>query len=179
MKKSTKGALAAGAAGVLLLGGAGSLAYWTDSATITGTQLTSGHLTVDATDCNGTGNWTLEGAAFDPSTDTLIPGDTLTMNCNVVVDVEGTHFTQVDIDATTPTAPAAPWDELTFATTVQGSATGANNVTVTQGANNIPVLITVTWPYGTAADNDLNGDVSTTLGDIVVNVVQDHEDDAN
>ena len=35
MKKSTKGAVAAGAAAVLLMGGAGSLAYWTASGTIT------------------------------------------------------------------------------------------------------------------------------------------------
>ncbi len=39
MKKSTKGALAAAAAGSLLLGGAGSLAYWTDAESITGTSI--------------------------------------------------------------------------------------------------------------------------------------------
>lgn len=78
MRKSTKGALAAVAAGALLLGGAGTLAYWTDEATIAGTDITTGHLTVDATDCEaGTLVWTLEGDAFDPTTDTLIPGDTL------------------------------------------------------------------------------------------------------
>ena len=44
MKKSTKGALAAAAAGSLLLGGAGSLAYWTDAETVGGGSIASGHL---------------------------------------------------------------------------------------------------------------------------------------
>ena len=39
MKKSTKGALAAGSAAFLLVGGAGSLAYWTDNGDVTGTTL--------------------------------------------------------------------------------------------------------------------------------------------
>jgi len=178
MKKSTKGAVAAGAAAVLLLGGAGTLAYWTADDTVTGTTITSGHLTLDATACQGTTGWELEGDAFDTSADTLIPGDTLTKECDLVVDVKGTHLTQVDIDATTPGNVAAPWDELTVGATVAGSTTGADNVAVTEGANNIPVVITVTWPYGTE-DNDLNGDLSTALGDITVTAVQDHQADAN
>ena len=189
MKKSTKGAIAAASAGVLLLGGAGTLAYWTDSGTVTGTTITSGHLTLDATACQGPTGWDLEGDAFDTSTDTLIPGDTLTKTCDVDVDVEGTHFTQVDIDAVTPTTFGDPaWDdELTVSATVSGNATGADNVPVSQGSNSIPVVITVTWPYGgpvsvpadTDADNDLNGDLSVLLGDITVIAVQDHEADAN
>lgn len=95
------------------------------------------------------------------------------------MDVEGTHFTQVDIDATTPSgALTAPWDELTVGATVAGSPTGGDNVAVSQGSNLIPVVITVTWPYG-SEDNDLNGDLTTALGDIEVTVTQDHQDDAN
>ena len=54
MKKSTKGALAATTAGVLLLGGAGSLAFWSDS--IGGSTISSGHISLDDTtagDCAG------------------------------------------------------------------------------------------------------------------------------
>ena len=179
MNKSTKGALAAAAAGVLLLGGAGTLAYWTAQDDVPGTTITSGHLTLDASACDGTTGWELEGDPFDPSTGTLIPGDELTKECNAVVDVSGTHFTQVDIDATTPGNIAAPWDELTVGATVAGSSTGGDNVAVNQGPNNIPVVITVTWPYGAAADNDLNGDLSTALGDITITAVQNHKADAN
>jgi alternate signal-mediated exported protein len=179
MKKTTKGAVAAGGAAVLLMGGAGTLAYWTAQGTVNGTSITAGHLTLDASACNTTG-WTIDGgAAFDPSTGHLIPGDTLTKTCNVHIDVEGTHFSHVNIQATTQNgALAAPWDELSIATTVSGSGTGANNVTVTQGDNTVPVSITVTWPYGAAADNDLNGsvgnDLSTTLNNISVTAVQLH-----
>ena len=187
MNKTTKGALAAGAAAVLLLGGAGTLAYWTDQGTIGGTTITSGHLTLDTSACAGSTGWDLEGDAFDTSTDTLVPGDTLTKTCDVVVDVEGTHLTQVDIDATTPGNEPAPWDELTIGATVAGTSTGADNIAVVQGANNIAVVITVTWPYGgpvtspatTGADNDLNADLSATLDDIVITAVQDHQADAN
>jgi alternate signal-mediated exported protein len=180
MNRSTKGAIAAAAAAVLLLGGAGSLAYWTADGSVAGGDITSGHLTADSTACQGSTGWELEGDAFDTATDTLIPGDTLTKECDIVVDVEGTHFTQVDIEATTPaTFGSANWDdELTVGATVSGSATGGDNVAVTQGSNNVPVVVTVTWPYG-SEDNDLNGDFSTTLDDIVVTVVQDHKADAN
>ncbi len=41
MNKTTKGALAASAAAVLLLGGAGSLAYWSDAETIQGGDVTA------------------------------------------------------------------------------------------------------------------------------------------
>lgn len=182
MKKTTKGAIAAGGAAVLLMGGAGTLAYWTAQGTVSGGSITSGHLSLDATACNAA-TWTIDGGAtFNPATGHLIPGDTLTKTCNVVIDVEGTHFTHVDIQASTQNAFASPWDELTIATTVQGSAAGASNVAVAQGPNNVPVSITVTWPYGTVstpdattgADNDLNGDLSTTLNNIVVTAVQRH-----
>lgn len=178
MRKEVKASLALGAAGALLVGGAGTLAFWTDEATLDGETLTSGELAVDASDCDAAAaGWTLEGDAFDPATDRLIPGDTLTMNCNVAIEVSGTHLTQVDIDAVTPTgALAAPWDEVSVAATVGGAADGAEDVTVYQGTNLIPVVVTVTWPYGTAVDNDLNAGLTTTLGDIEVTVTQDHQD---
>ena len=58
MKKSTKGALAAGGAAFLLLGGAGSLAYWTDTPT---SRHRAGvrHLTIISNDC-GSAPWELD-----------------------------------------------------------------------------------------------------------------------
>jgi predicted ribosomally synthesized peptide with SipW-like signal peptide len=44
MRKSTKGALAAGTAAVLLTGGAGSLAYWTATDTTKGAVIGAGQL---------------------------------------------------------------------------------------------------------------------------------------
>ena len=48
MKKSTKGAVAAAAAGVLLLGGAGSLAYWTADGAADGGSITAGGIATPA-----------------------------------------------------------------------------------------------------------------------------------
>ena len=49
MNKASKGALAALAAGVLLLGGAGSLAFWTDTAEVAGGAINSGELSLTDT----------------------------------------------------------------------------------------------------------------------------------
>jgi alternate signal-mediated exported protein len=91
MKKSTKGALAAGAAGVLLLGGAGSLAYWSDSSKLTGT-IKSGHLKLVDQDC-GTGWKFDDGFAF--ANQKVVPGDSVTQTCTYKVDLAGTHLKAV------------------------------------------------------------------------------------
>ena len=181
MNRSTKGALAAGAAATLLLGGAGTLAFWTDSATVDGSDISSGHLKLDATDCT-TALWTMDGGAtFNPNTMTLVPGDTLTKTCDIEVDVAGEHLTQVDLDVTVPsdvTGAQALVDELGAVVTVNGGGS-ADNVEVTDGQA-LPVSITVSWPYG-SEDNDSN--VATgliaSLADITVTTTQDHLDDAN
>ena len=64
MKKSTKGAFAAAAAGSLLLGGAGSLAYWTDASTVDGKAITSGHLQLNPITATCDDSWQLDGEAF-------------------------------------------------------------------------------------------------------------------
>ena len=51
MKKSTKGAVAAGAAAVLLLGGAGTLAFWNADGTAEGGTLTAGTLELTDLTC--------------------------------------------------------------------------------------------------------------------------------
>jgi len=76
MNKTIKGSLAAGAAAVLLLGGAGSLAYWTDAADIDGGTITAGTLTLDAGTC---GDWTYAAGAAGagPPAKPFRPRDTL------------------------------------------------------------------------------------------------------
>src|SRR4051794_282011 len=89
MNKSTKGALATSAAAVLLLGGAGTLAYWNDSATVPGGTVQSGQLELGAPVCGA--GWTLDGGtAF--TTQLLVPGDTLTKVCTVDLVATGEHL---------------------------------------------------------------------------------------
>ena len=66
MNKFAKGSLAAGAGVVLLLGGAGTLAYWNDSAELTGGTVNAGELTL--TPVEGSGKWA-------PELTTWVPGD--------------------------------------------------------------------------------------------------------
>src|SRR5690625_7962357 len=74
MKKNTKGAIAIGAAALLLAGGAGTMAAWSDEASLGGDTVTSGQLRITET---AAGAWTWAGTEdeFDPETDRIVPGD--------------------------------------------------------------------------------------------------------
>lgn len=134
MKKSTKGALAAAAAGSLLLGGAGSLAYWTDAETITGTSIASGHLKLDPGTC---GDWLLEGVVY-AGTEKLVPGDTLTRHCTYTVDMTADNL-KAKLDVAVPALSGTLKD---------GLSTSATRFTVNAGAGIVPGTPT------TIADND-------------------------
>jgi alternate signal-mediated exported protein len=115
MNRTTKGALAAGAAGALLLGGVGTLAFWTDTEVITGTDIDSGHLQLVSPDCTG---WLLDGGAAYVA-QVLVPGDILTQVCEYTVTADGEHLT-ASFDATAPTdvtGDAPLVDEISFADT--------------------------------------------------------------
>jgi alternate signal-mediated exported protein len=179
MNKSTKGALAAAAAGVLLLGGAGTLAFWTDTESTPGVTINTGHL--DLTDLNcGTG-WTLDGGSAYTS-QLLVPGDTLSKTCTAELDIAGAHFTQADFAVTVPsdlTGNAALLAELStpdIDVSLNGSPqASATNVAVADG-DDVEVAITIVWPYG-VEDNDTNvvGGVSATLDQVEIKVTQNHD----
>jgi len=57
MKKTTKAAMAVAAAGAVLLGGSGTLAKWTDSATLTSAAVQSGTLDLGACVTTNGGGW--------------------------------------------------------------------------------------------------------------------------
>src|SRR6476661_8323606 len=103
MKKSTKGAFAATTAAVLLLGGAGTLAYWNGTATVPGGDLASGVLWIGGQGC-GQG-WTLDGGAAY-TTQPLVPGDTLTEVCTIDLVADGEHL-GADLALSAPTWTAA------------------------------------------------------------------------
>jgi len=190
MKKSTKGALAAAAAGTLLLGGAGSLAYWTDSSTVSGTSITSGYLDLGDPVCTGgtLHDWQIDGgAAYDPLTMRLVPGDTLTKKCTITVNKAGTHFTNADFTvAQGATSGSAQLfgDELTLTAayskgaTPLGSGSGTTTGVAVSNGDTVTVDLTIAWPYGAAADNtsnDLTGaGFQAALADITITAKQNH-----
>ena len=177
MKKSTKGAFAAGAAGVLLLGGAGSLAYWTDAGTIEGSSITAGHLKLTAA-VSGCGDWKLNGATFAVGSERIVPGDTLSRHCDYVVDAKGTSL-KAKVDISSPTATGTLAGGVTPSATYTvglGNAVPAGTASPIKDGDSVGVDIKVDFPIGAAADNKYNKLTALTaaLSDITVTATQDH-----
>ncbi|RNL62958.1 alternate-type signal peptide domain-containing protein [Nocardioides marmoriginsengisoli] len=179
MNKSTKGALAATAAGVLLLGGVGSLAYWSDSATIAGGAVNSGTLSLtDATagSC-ATAAWTLDsaespaGIAFDPATDTLVPGDVLTKRCSYTIGAVGEHLRATVV----ATGGVASGDLAPSLQVAGGFTIGGSPVTEVTEANDGDTLVAeIQVRFDAAADNTTRSRTAA-LGNFVVTLSQVHD----
>ena len=173
MKKSTKGALAASAAAALLLGGAGTLAYWNDSATVPGGDIQSGQLELGAPDC-GLG-WTLDGgAAF--TTQLLVPGDTLTKVCTVDLVAQGEHL-GADLAVDTPSWNATNPLTAQLAASATFTVNGAPSAHVTSaddtGTGEIQASVSVVFD-GPAATNASQG-LTATLNGINIVATQTHD----
>jgi alternate signal-mediated exported protein len=94
MNKLVKGSIA-GAVGIaLLLGGAGTFALWSDTASVNGGVVQTGTLDVALT---GTGAWKdisadAANTTWVPLTDRLVPGDTVTFTQDVTVVATGKNL---------------------------------------------------------------------------------------
>ena len=188
MKKTTKGALAAVAGGSLLLGGAGSLAYWTGDSTVTGDSISSGTLDMSAPDCAddavaGTHGWQFDNtnAGFDPANDEIVPGDTLTKVCDITLNLVGSHIGATlafDTAAWGAGSATGLTDELV--PDVQFTVDGNPYAPITAaGTYVIRAAISVDFPYG-VEDNDSNSPLAgpalqAILDDIVVTATQTHD----
>src|SRR5262245_15880304 len=89
MERLTKAAIATGGAAVLLLGTAGTLAFWTDDGTANGTAISAGSLTV----ANGTcGAWEFADSDVGGPVTAIVPGDTVQSECTFNVGGTGDHL---------------------------------------------------------------------------------------
>ena len=185
MRNSIKAALAAVAGGSLLLGGAGSLAYWTDETEVQpDTTLTSGTLDLGAPDC---ADWELDDlSVFDPAADTVVPGDTITRVCQFQISVTGAHL-EAELTANAPTMPdSALQDELSFAAVYELDTDATDDSTnetlvdpdagpvafdVSDNNSYLRVAFTVNFPFG-GLDNDSEGAVTAQLDAISVTATQ-------
>ena len=168
-KKSqkVKQGIAAAIAAVCLLGGAGSLAYWTNSTDLAGTSITSGHLKCDVTDA---GQWTMDGGkVFDPASDRLVPGDVLTKVFRL--NVSGTGYKlQAQFQAANPTWRSDNAHALTLENVLSASYSvngnqavpGNSTISVSPG-DQVTATWKITWPYG-VEDNDSNSLSDFTAG---------------
>jgi alternate signal-mediated exported protein len=179
MKKSTKGAIAAAAAGVLLLGGAGTLAYWTDAETVDGGDVTAGSIELTSVTCDA--DWTHDDAGGTGAVTTIVPGDVITKECTGTLTLVGDHIgATVDIDD----ASFSGTGELDEVLDVTATMTSPAPTITAPGVHNVVVDIDVTFPYGgpisapdptTGADNTTQLDTAT-LDDMELVAVQVHDD---
>jgi alternate signal-mediated exported protein len=159
MKKATKGALAATAGAAILLGGAGTLAAWTDSRTITGGSITSGHLAI-VTDATNTGcaPWKLDDGEQAPYTYTsgnpIVPGDVLTRSCAYTVRASGNHLrATVGISAVNFSGTNGDFGGKLSASVSAVKLNGTPVTSFTETDNGGTLTATVTVTFNGAADN--------------------------
>ncbi|GAA2003924.1 MULTISPECIES: alternate-type signal peptide domain-containing protein [Nocardioides] len=175
MRTIVKGSLAAGAGVVLLLGGAGTLAVWTDAEDLPGTGSTSGYLDLTDPVCDP---WELDGgAAF--TTQLIVPGDELSHRCTFTLDAAGEHLSAT-FETSDPvvTETNALVDDLVVSTayTVAGVPVDpeAGGVAVQDG-DVVTAVVTVSFPLGSDnASNVPTAGLQATLEDITVTATQGH-----
>lgn len=156
MNKFTKAAVASGAGVVLLLGGAGSLAYWNASADLSGGTVDAGLLTIEAA---GPGSWSEDLGSF-----VAVPGDELSFTQELTLTGEGDNlWVQLGLgdSAIQPAVDGDAEDEalaLALGSSASFEVDGASYTAGTpfalgSDAVTIEVTVTVTFPFGSAVDN--------------------------
>ncbi len=177
MNKFVKGSIAAAAATVLLLGGAGSLAYWNSSANLADYTVSTGTLQLTA----GTELWT--GAAT-AGTGAWVPGDSATYNTTLTLVAGGTNIRgTIALDqgsiAVSPTGRDNPL-EIAFAVDTAAAVTPAGAALAFAageltfdgaGTYTIPVTVTADFPFGAAVDNDSQS-LSVNLDNVTFTATQ-------
>lgn len=154
MNRSTKGAIAAATAGALLLGGAGTLAYWGDSDPVTGATFSSGSLSLASADTCDV--WNLDtgeagGQPFDPATGKIVPGDTVTKVCGFTIDAVGEHL-RATVEATPGTDSGALVPALDVAAT-NLEVEGATVTEITEADDGKELVVTVSVTFDATSDN--------------------------
>lgn len=181
MKKSTKGAIAAAAAGTLLVGGTGSLAYWTATGTVAGGQINSGNIALTSPVCDkvadtDTHNWEYDGGSvFTPGTSKIVPGDSISKVCKMTLTLVGDHI-GAGLGLSTPSF--AQGGDSNLITALSGitavfTVDGATQTSITEPGTYV-ILATVTVPFDTAATNNTK-DVTATLNNLTLTATQTHD----
>ncbi len=176
MNKLTKSAIA-GAAGIaLLLGGAGSLAYWNADASLSGGTITAGELTITA---NGTGSWSDANGAINMATFQAVPGDVLTYTADFDVSAVGDNLSATVAltgdsiaAASVAAADVKLASLLTKSVVTKVGGTVTTTVSAAAGTQTVSISVEITWPNGTTADDNaaMNGVVD--LSGMTITVTQ-------
>lgn len=160
MQKPLRGAIALGAAGLLLLGGAGTYALWSDSVTLDGGTINAGQLDLAVSTA---------GAWADVSTGTpvpidniddfpIVPGDVLTYSLSATLQAEGDNLeATLEADPTSITADEGLADDITVTTAVStGGVAITGPITDDNDGDVIDVVVTLTFDEGSGNESQLD-----------------------
>ncbi|GAA1480104.1 hypothetical protein GCM10009624_05440 [Gordonia sinesedis] len=149
MQKKTKGAIAAGGAVLLLAGGAGSLAYWSDSENIAGGSVTAGELSLEPGPADGWYDVSTNpgpgalGTKIDPATFRIVPGDKLEYRSAVIVKAKGQNLrATLTSDKSAVTGDPELASKITTTMTTTG---GGPQITEADAGKTIKVVVTMTF----------------------------------
>ncbi|WP_394941399.1 alternate-type signal peptide domain-containing protein [Psychromicrobium sp. YIM B11713] len=162
MNKVAKAGVAAGIAGLLLLGGAGTYALWQDSKTVDAGTVQTGQLKLTL---GAAGTWKdissdVTGApAIDPAAFKLVPGDTIRFSQGLTILADGKNLKgQLTIDQSSINAaiPAAWQPYVTVSVAPANLPAGVTNTAgvlsfTAPGSYTFDVGITVAFAKGTNA----------------------------
>ena len=184
MKKSTRTLLgtsvAAALGALLLLGGTGSLAFWSDTETSATQQIQSGTLDLGSSSQITTASATIKQCTTPTTCSApvayaggfLVPGDVVTATMNVPVTLVGQNLkaqlavspSKAATGGSTVPADVALASAMTITVKSINSPTGAatpSTVTLTSATaatRTIPVVLEIAFPWGTAGQyNDAMG----------------------
>lgn len=181
MNKLVKGAIATGVGIVLLMGGAGTLAYWNAGTNLGGATITAGNLTVAPV---ANGQWKNGASNITIGSFRTVPGDTLTYTQDVTLTATGDNlkFTvglsgnALSLPATY-TAPANATNSAALLAQMGASAvysvSGTNIAStgspdtyrvVTAGTTTITVTVTLTHAFQAGTVNNASQNGAVVLG---------------
>jgi alternate signal-mediated exported protein len=165
MQKTTKSAVAAAAAGLLLVGGAGSLAYWNATGSVAGGGIQSGKLALTNP---GPQTWTLNGKPF--TGDAIVPGDELTMSGTFEIEAVGQDLAAtVLVTGAGATGSLAPYVQAGVVPTIDGNL--VTEVTSADDGKTLDVTATIDFPFGSTVDNTSQAK-KLDLSDVAITLTQ-------
>ena len=186
MRKSTKGALAASAAALLLLGGLGTHATWSGGSTIQGGEsINTGGLSLDPS-CPTSWVYGVVNRVTNvventkvvsvPDLDSLllIPGDILEKTCTFTVHVQGTHLVDANLTITQPTVKDKDGNVLgSLATAVSFKDADGNSLgTTTKVADGDVITADLSVQLPATIDGLTGQNLKGTLNDVTVQISQ-------
>ncbi|WP_010540268.1 alternate-type signal peptide domain-containing protein [Dietzia alimentaria] len=154
MKKNTKGALAAGAAALLLAGGAGTMAAWSDSESLDAVTVTAGQLRISEQPGGGW-TWADDGTDFDPANDMLVPGDIVEYTADYTLDVEGENLVASLTPVLEDTGTGALADYLTITADSDTTGITLTNITPENNGDTVSVTTTITFDASTSGQDGM------------------------